>query len=157
MFVLGGGSNIVIADSGFNGLVIAMRISGIMTEKHGDRLLLVTVGAGVVWDDFVVWTIGQSLSGLECMSGVPGTVGGAVVANVGAYGAQVSDTFVRAEVIDTQDENHKVQVIKKRSATSHITTAYSAEQRGDMSSYARPSRSHATRLHCRRIGTIVLT
>ena len=113
VFVLGGGSNIVIADSGFNGLVIAMRISGIMTEKHGDRLLLVTVGAGVVWDDFVVWTIGQSLSGLECMSGVPGTVGGAVVANVGAYGAQVSDTFVRAEVIDTQDENHKVQVIKK--------------------------------------------
>ena len=47
------------------------------------------------------------------MSGVPGTVGGAVVANVGAYGAQVSDTFVRAEVIDTQDENHKMQVINK--------------------------------------------
>lgn len=112
IFVLGGGSNVVISDNGFEGLALLMRISGITTEKNGERLL-VTVGAGVVWDDFVVWTIERALSGLECMSGVPGTVGGAVVANVGAYGAQVSDTFIRAEVLDTQDESKKVRVMKK--------------------------------------------
>ena len=112
LFVLGGGSNIVIADSGFDGLVLAVCIKGIKSEKK-DNNIFVTVGAGVLWDDFVVWSIENKLFGLECMSGVPGTVGGAVVANVGAYGAQVSDTFVRAEVIDTQDENHKMQVINK--------------------------------------------
>lgn len=112
VFVLGGGSNIVIADSGFDGLVIAMRIFGITAENKGDKTS-VTVGAGVVWDDFVAWTIEHALSGLECMSGVPGTVGGAVVANVGAYGEQVSDTLVHAEVLDTQDESKKVMVIKK--------------------------------------------
>lgn len=112
VFVLGGGSNIVIADSGFNGLVLAFRIQGI-TVEYSDKGAVVTVGAGVVWDDFVVWSIEKKLSGLECMSGVPGTVGGAIVANVGAYGAQVSDTFMHAEVLDTQDESKKVLVIKK--------------------------------------------
>mgnify|MGYP001557973534 FL=1 len=121
VFVLGGGSNIVIADSGFDGLVIAMRVSGITTEKHGNRLL-VTVGAGVAWDDFIAWSIENKLHGLECMSGVPGTVGGAVVANLGAYGVQCSDTFVHAEVIDTlrpfgrsdaEDESCTLQVIRK--------------------------------------------
>ncbi len=120
VFVLGGGSNVVIADNGFDGLVLAVRIRGIMTEKHDDRIL-VTVGSGVVWDDFVIWSIENKLFGLECMSGVPGTVGGAVVANLGAYGAQCSDTFVSAEIIDTlrpfgrsdaENESWEVQVIK---------------------------------------------
>ena len=121
VFVLGGGSNIVVADSGFDGIVIALRIQGITAEnevrlqKNSQKsdFTQVTVGAGVTWDDFIVWSIEHGLKGLECMSGVPGTVGGAVVANVGAYGAQVSDTFVHAEVIDTQDESMKVQIIKK--------------------------------------------
>lgn len=112
VFVLGGGSNILIADSGFDGVVITMRIQGITAKKSNDRTL-VTVDSGIAWDSFVVWAIEKRLAGLECMSGVPGTVGGAVVANVGCYGAQVSDTFVSAEVIDTQDESGTLQVIKK--------------------------------------------
>lgn len=112
VFILGGGSNIVIADGGFNGLVIAMKMRNISEETHSDRKLL-TVDAGVLWDDFVVRTMERGLFGLECLSGVPGTVGGAVVANVGAYGAQVSDTFVQAEVIDTQDASGAVRIIKK--------------------------------------------
>ncbi|MFA6519671.1 MAG: UDP-N-acetylmuramate dehydrogenase [Candidatus Paceibacterota bacterium] len=112
VFVLGGGSNIVIADDGFDGLVLSMRIPGITLAEHDDRTW-VTVGSGVVWDDFVVWTIQHGLSGLECLSGVPGTVGGAVVANLGAYGAQASDTFVHAEVVDTHDQNHGLKVIEK--------------------------------------------
>ncbi len=112
LFVLGGGSNIVVGDEGFDGLVLALRIAGITTEACGDRIWA-TVGAGVVWDEFVVYTIEHELKGLECLSGVPGTVGGAVVANLGAYGAQCSDTFVHAEVIDTREENGALKVIRK--------------------------------------------
>ncbi len=113
VFMLGGGSNIVVADNGFNGLVLLMGISGIAPKRHDASSVLVTVGSGVIWDDFVVWSIEKNLAGLECMSGVPGTVGGAVVANLGCYGAQCSDTFIHAEVIDTQDESSTVHVIRK--------------------------------------------
>ena len=112
VFVLGGGSNIVIADEGFPGLVLLMRIADITFETQDTRVLI-TVGAGFTWDDFVSQTIERQLTGLECLSGVPGTVGGAVVANLGAYGAQVSDTFVQAEVIDTSDVGGGITIIKK--------------------------------------------
>lgn len=112
LFILGGGSNIVVADGGFDGLVLAMRIPGISAERSGDRTL-VTVGAGVVWDDFVVWAMKRGLAGLECLSGVPGTVGGAVVANLGAYGAQCSDTFAYAEAADTRGEASGLKTFKK--------------------------------------------
>ena len=112
VFVLGGGSNIVIADDGFDGVVLSIRIADITTEAHGTRTW-VTVGAGVVWDEFVVWTIKKKFPGLECMSGVPGAVGGAVVANLGAYGAQVSDTFVHAEVLDTHDPKSGLTIVEK--------------------------------------------
>ena len=107
VFILGGGSNILVADDGFDGMVIALRIEGIAEHKRG-----VTVGAGVAWDDFVAWSIEQGFTGLECMSGVPGTVGGAVVANVGAYGAQVSDTLVCVEVVDTHDLSGAVATLE---------------------------------------------
>ena len=112
LFVLGGGSNIVIADDGFAGVVLAVRLQGIESEVRGSQVL-VTVGSGVGWDDFVVWSIEQKLAGLECLSGVPGTVGGAVVANLGAYGAQCSDTFLQAEVIDTHDVRNEIQIVKR--------------------------------------------
>lgn len=107
LFPLGGGSNVVIADDGFDGLVIMLRVPGITSEVRGGKEL-VTAGAGVVWDDMVVWAIGRGLHGLEYLSGVPGTVGGAVVANLGAYGAQCSDTFLHAEVLDTCDGELKI-------------------------------------------------
>jgi UDP-N-acetylmuramate dehydrogenase len=112
LFVLGGGSNIVIADDGFDGLVLSVRILGIK-EDIQDNQVWVSVGAGVVWDEFVVWSIEHGLKGLECMSGVPGTVGGAVVANLGAYGAQCSDTFVHAEVVDTHNQRGELKVLRK--------------------------------------------
>jgi len=112
LFVLGGGSNIVVADDGFPGLVLAMRITGVSATPAGE-VDHVTAGAGVVWDDFVQHAIGAGYAGLECLSGVPGTVGGAVVANVGCYGAQVSDTFLRAEVLDTSDLARGVMTLEK--------------------------------------------
>jgi len=111
VFVLGGGSNIVISDAGFSGLVLAVRIPGIRVE-HRDETVAVTVGAGVSWDEFVAWTVEKKFIGLECLSGVPGTVGGAVVANLGCYGAQCSDTLVSAHVLDRSDEQHPVRICK---------------------------------------------
>lgn len=110
LFVLGGGSNIVMSDAGFPGLVLHMHVSGISFEEKENRVL-VTAGAGVLWDEFVVATIEHGLFGLECLSGVPGTVGGAVVANLGAYGAQVSDTFVQADVLDTENPDGGLKAI----------------------------------------------
>lgn len=112
VFVLGGGSNIVVADEGFDGLVLAMRSSGVTYENRADSVV-VTVDAGVVWDDLVAETVARGYSGLECLSGVPGTVGGAVVANIGAYGAQCSDTFVSAEVLDRAEGKNTPLVFKK--------------------------------------------
>ncbi len=112
MHVLGGGSNVVFADSGFDGLVLLMRLPDITFEREGDSVS-VTAGAGVVLDELVSWAIAHGFAGLECLSGIPGTVGGAVVANSGAYGAQCSDTFVSAEVIDTAGAAPVVRVFKK--------------------------------------------
>ncbi len=112
LFVLGGGSNILIADGGFNGVVIRMNMQSITSETHGDREW-VTAGAGVSWDELVAWTITKNLSGLECLSGIPGSVGGAVVANLGAYGAQCSDTFVHARALDTNDRT-EIKIIANK-------------------------------------------
>ena len=104
LFVLGGGSNILIADDGFSGVVLRIEIKGITHEMKDDHAL-VTAGAGVSWDELVAWSIEHDFSGFECLSGIPGTVGGAVVANLGAYGVQCSDTFIHAEVLDRQHDN----------------------------------------------------
>ncbi len=112
LFVLGGGSNILVADEGFAGLVLVPKLSEI-TFGTGEHSGEVTAGAGVVWDDLVVATLERGLAGFECLSGVPGSVGGAVVANVGCYGAQCSTTFVRADVIDLHNLNEPAQTLKK--------------------------------------------
>lgn len=112
VFVLGGGSNILVADEGFDGLVLCMRISGIESVDKGTQTF-VSAGAGVLWDELVVWTVAHELAGFECLSGVPGTVGGAVVANLGCYGAQTSDTFVSAEVLDLTDASGTVRTLQK--------------------------------------------
>lgn len=112
IFILGGGSNVLIADDGFDGLVIAIRIPGIIFSTEGARGT-VTAGAGVVWDDLVVWAVEHGYSGLESLSGIPGTVGGAVVANVGAYGAQCSDTFLFADALVHDGKSYTLKTITK--------------------------------------------
>ncbi len=110
--ILGGGSNMLVADKGFDGLVLAIRIPGIAFEISGNQARI-TVGAGMAWDEVVVWAIENGFAGFECLSGVPGTVGGGVVANLGCYGAQLSDTFVSAEVFDTEHLEQGIQILKK--------------------------------------------
>ncbi len=91
LFVLGGGSNLVVSDRGFPGLVLKIQIRGIKAEAAGSRRIF-DVGAGEDWDAFVAHTVDQTCAGLECLSGIPGTVGGTPVQNVGAYGQEVSQT-----------------------------------------------------------------
>ncbi len=99
LFVLGGGSNVLVADEGFPGLVLHMSIRGVSEEKAGEKIVL-TVGAGEEWDCFVRAAVERGLGGVECLSGIPGTVGGTPIQNVGAYGQEVSETIVSVRVCD---------------------------------------------------------
>ena len=97
ILVLGGGSNLVVRDGGFDGLVLQMAIPGVAID--GTR---VSAGAGVVWDELVAEVVGANLHGLECMSGIPGLVGATPMQNVGAYGQEVADTIASVRVFDRQ-------------------------------------------------------
>ena len=97
VFVLGGGSNILVSDAGFDGLVIKIEIPGIDFDGVEGT---VTAGAGEDWDKFVAEAVGRGLAGVECLSGIPGTVGGTPVQNVGAYGQEVSETLLSVRCFD---------------------------------------------------------
>jgi UDP-N-acetylmuramate dehydrogenase len=96
VFILGGGTNILVSDAGFPGLVIRIALPGIERAAGG----LVTAGAGEAWDPFVSWCVEQNLAGLECLSGIPGTVGGTPVQNVGAYGQEAGEVIISVRAVD---------------------------------------------------------
>ncbi|MGA2371160.1 MAG: UDP-N-acetylmuramate dehydrogenase [Candidatus Korobacteraceae bacterium] len=102
LFVLGGGSNLVIADAGFAGLVLKVGITDLaqLTASHGQVTFV--AGAGYDWDTLVKESVQADCAGLECLSGIPGTVGGTPVQNVGAYGQEVSQTIREVRVLDLQ-------------------------------------------------------
>ena len=100
LFVLGGGSNLVIADAGFEGLVLQMSLAGVDFRPQGGGATTVTVAAGERWDDVVAAAVLRGLAGVECLSGIPGTTGGTPIQNVGAYGQEVSRSITRVAVID---------------------------------------------------------
>ena len=105
LFVLGGGSNLVIADSGWPGLVLRITIGGIDTDPNEATggAVLFNIGAGVNWDDFVAQAVVQNCAGIECLSGIPGSVGGTPVQNVGAYGQEVADTIESVRALDLKE------------------------------------------------------
>jgi UDP-N-acetylmuramate dehydrogenase len=95
LLLLGGGSNVVVADEGFAGLVVLIRTHGVARE--GDRL---RVAAGESWDGLVAYAIDRQLAGIECLAGIPGLVGATPIQNVGAYGQEVSDVISRVTAYD---------------------------------------------------------
>lgn len=95
--VLGGGSNMLIADRGLAGLVVCLRSTGLVFDEAS---LTVRVDAGTPWDELVRWSTERGLSGLECLSGIPGSVGAAPMQNIGAYGQEVASTIVAVEVLE---------------------------------------------------------
>jgi len=104
LFILGGGSNILIANEGFNGLVLQIALKGITVLRKDDKTFLVTAQAGEDWDKLVEFCVRENLQGFECLSGIPGLTGGTPVQNVGAYGQEVSETIVSVKVLERQTE-----------------------------------------------------
>ena len=103
IFVLGGGSNLLVSDNGFAGVVLQMA----MTEpaaafEESAGIVTCRVAAGVDWDAFVLDVCERGLSGVECLAGIPGLVGGTPVQNVGAYGQEVSETIVAVRALDAE-------------------------------------------------------
>ena len=101
IFVLGSGSNVVVGDSGFPGLVIRMATRGVDVVREGDRVV-VDVAAGEDWDALVARAVDEGWAGVSSMSGIPGLVGATPIQNVGAYGQEVSDTIVGVRVYDRE-------------------------------------------------------
>ncbi len=99
--ILGGGSNVIFRDDGFDGLVVKIDLKGVTFKEEAEGTF-VTAAAGEVWDDLVSLCIGKNLAGIECLSGIPGSVGATPIQNVGAYGQEVKDTIVSVDAIDRE-------------------------------------------------------
>ncbi|MGH9935673.1 MAG: FAD-binding protein, partial [Blastocatellia bacterium] len=99
VFILGGGSNTLVADKGFPGLVAHVALKGVSWRNEGNEVI-VTAHAGEDWDELVGQCVERDLAGFECLSGIPGSVGGTPVQNVGAYGQEVSETITSVRVFD---------------------------------------------------------
>ena len=97
--VLGGGSNLIVADEGVDGLVLKVGLRGV-TARVADSVVEVMAAAGEPWDDLVRMTVERGWAGLECLSGIPGLVGATPIQNVGAYGQEVSDTIISVRALD---------------------------------------------------------
>ena len=102
--LIGGGSNLVIADAGFPGTVIHVNTRGLTFVDAGDGAVNVTVAAGADWDDVVAAAVGEGLAGLEPLSGIPGRAGATPIQNVGAYGREVAEVITEVRVYDRQED-----------------------------------------------------
>lgn len=137
LFVLGGGSNLVVADSGWPGLVLKIAIGGIVSpalQNATGNSVLFSVGAGVNWDDFVAFAVTQNCAGVECLSGIPGSVGGTPVQNVGAYGQEVADTIESVRALDTK-ENHIAVLPKPACGFRYRSSIFNRVDAGDRGRY----------------------
>ncbi len=101
LFVLGGGSNVLVADGGFAGLVVQVGLRGVREREEAGRRLF-TAAAGESWDELVTRTVEAGCAGMECLAGIPGSVGGTPVQNVGAYGQEVAQTITRVRCYDRE-------------------------------------------------------
>ena len=107
LLILGGGSNVLISDSGFAGTVVRVETTGNSYEIDACSGGTLTVSAGSDWDEFVAFTIEEGLANLESLSGIPGTIGGAPIQNIGAYGHEVSEVIARVRTYDRTKQEIK--------------------------------------------------
>jgi len=128
LFVLGGGSNLVISDAGWPGLVLKIGITGI-NHRHGRDEVVFEVGAGEDWDKFVGIVVTHNCSGVECLSGIPGSVGGTPVQNVGAYGQEVANTIESVLALDLKD-GQLHELCKEACGFSYRTSIFNTTERG---------------------------
>lgn len=102
VFILGGGSNVIAPDEGFDGLILRSHIQGFDIINETASATTIKIGAGENWDDIVRRTVEMNLTGIEAMSAIPGTAGASPVQNVGAYGQEIADTLQSLEAYDSQ-------------------------------------------------------
>jgi UDP-N-acetylmuramate dehydrogenase len=129
LFVLGGGSNLLIADAGWPGLVLRIAISGIDRAADQDGKAMFNVGAAEPWDDFVAHAVAQNCAGVECLSGIPGSVGGTPVQNVGAYGQEVSQTIESVQVFDLKHKEVR-ELCAEACGFSYRSSIFNTTERG---------------------------
>ncbi|MEV4491458.1 UDP-N-acetylmuramate dehydrogenase [Micromonospora coxensis] len=103
VLILAGGSNVVVGDAGFPGTVVLVRSRGLRVVAEDADTVTVRVEAGEPWDDLVATTVANGWSGLECLSGIPGSAGATPIQNVGAYGQEVAEIITGVEVYDRRD------------------------------------------------------
>ncbi len=131
LFVLGGGSNLVVADAGWPGLVLKIAIQGI--DQHNghteDGKALFDAGAGESWDKFVSHAVMARCAGVECLSGIPGSVGGTPVQNVGAYGQEVAENIASVQVLDLKD-NQVRELCAEACGFSYRASIFNTTERG---------------------------
>ncbi len=128
LFVIGGGSNLVVSDSGWPGLVLKVALSGIERRNEGGRVLF-DVAAGESWDGFVAQAVAANCAGVECLSGIPGSVGGTPVQNVGAYGQEVSQTIESVQVLELSS-GHVRDLSNPACGFSYRSSIFNTTERG---------------------------
>ncbi|MGB6975071.1 MAG: UDP-N-acetylmuramate dehydrogenase [Terracidiphilus sp.] len=128
LFVLGGGSNLLVSDEGFNGLVLHVCLRGVTKSTQGGATVF-SAAAGEDWDAFVEQTARANCAGIECLAGIPGTVGGTPVQNVGAYGQEVASVLSRVRAFDLT-QHQFVEFTAAECAFSYRRSRFSADERG---------------------------
>lgn len=128
LFVLGGGSNLVVSDDGWPGLVLKIGTLGIDLREEDGRMLF-EVGAGEEWDKFVAHAVAKNCAGIECLSGIPGSVGGTPVQNVGAYGQEVAETIESVLALDLKD-GQLHELCHDACGFSYRTSIFNTSERG---------------------------
>ncbi|WP_419803727.1 UDP-N-acetylmuramate dehydrogenase [Terriglobus sp.] len=130
LFVLGGGSNLLVSDNGFPGLVLHVALRGVHTSvERPNESVYVTAAAGESWDELVQFTVEENLQGMECLAGIPGSVGGTPVQNVGAYGQEVAQTLVSVRCLDMRDLRF-VELTRADLRFGYRTSLLNAAERG---------------------------
>jgi UDP-N-acetylmuramate dehydrogenase len=128
LFVLGEGSNLIISDEGWPGLVLKIAIRGI-NHRHGRGTAHFDVGAGEEWDGFVATAVAHHCSGVECLSGIPGSVGGTPVQNVGAYGQEVAETIESVAALDIRS-GEEMEFDNTECGFAYRTSVFNSRARG---------------------------
>ena len=130
LFVLGGGSNLLVSDAGFEGLVLHVRLRGVSAfRSDADGMRSFQAAAGENWDKFVARAVVNHCAGVECLAGIPGTVGGTPVQNVGAYGQEVGSVIERVRAFDLQRREF-VELTAADCGFSYRRSRFNSEDRG---------------------------
>lgn len=128
LLMFGRGSNVLVSDAGFPGLVIRMGMRGITARLDGDTVL-VTAGAGETWDRLVGYAVARGWAGVECLAGIPGFVGATPVQNVGAYGQEVGESIAQVEAFDL-DTRAMITIDSEDCRFAYRSSRFKEEDRG---------------------------